>query len=158
MNDPLNEWLVRSLIGLAFAIVGGIGIAAIRKHNAGAKSQEAIADSDAAESEASATLYKHYGDELADLRREMREMAKRITVTESELAKVEQMYRVSAAGEKRYREAFAELLHIYTDLVGVARGCVPLNEMKRIDMRLTELMMRLAKPLELKTELKDENE
>ncbi len=143
-TSGLPVWAFQSLIVMALTIVGGIGVSAVRKHNAGAKSQEAEANTDAAQSDATQTLYDHYGKEIEQLRRDYREISLRLTTMATELAAVKGDYKTSAFNEKKYRGAFSEQLHIYTDLVQHSRGKIDQAEMIRIDGRQTALMMKLA--------------
>lgn len=140
----LPNWAFQSIVVMILGIMAGVGGATVRKHNAGAKSQEAEANSDTAQSEATQTLYEHYGKEIEELRRDYRDISKRLTDMATELAAVRGDYKTSVLNERKYRAAFSEQLHIYTDLVQHSRGSVDSVEMIRIDGRQTALMMKLA--------------
>jgi len=140
----LPNWAFQSIVVMILGIMAGVGGATVRKHNAGAKSQEAEANTDAAQSEAAQTLYEHYGKEIEELRRDYKEISFRLAGMANELASVKGDYKTSAFNERKYRGAFSEQLHIYTDLAQHSRGKVDPIEMVRIDGRQTALMMKLA--------------
>lgn len=152
---PLAPWIVNSLMGLITLLVGGVGAAVVRKHNASAKQAEAAAAEGAGDAAASGTLWTHYRAELEDLRREVRAIGERLATTEAELAKVEEAHKYAVAGERRYREAFAELLMIYTDFVAAARNVVSAEITRLADQRLSVLVMALARPIYAEKETED---
>lgn len=140
----LPTWAFQSLFMTALTIVGGVGVAVVRSRNAGAKSHEAGANAETANTEAAQKLYEHYGKEIEQLRNDYRDISVRLTNMATELAAVKGDYKASAFNERKYRGAFSEQLHIYTDLAHHSRGKVDPQEMARIDGRQTNLMMKLA--------------
>ena len=136
------------ILGLFVSVLSGLGYARIKDSNAKARVSEADADQAHTHADAADGLFEHYRLELADLREKVTQLGARLNNTEAELSKVEALYRNSAAGERRYREAFAELLQANAMLLATARDYVPAERLHEVEHVLTKLMMALARPLE----------
>lgn len=134
--------------GGLLATLAGLAIAWIRQQMAKSKQEEAGASTATANTGATSVLFEHYRKELADLRTTVNNLGDRLSNTEAELAKVEALYAASAAGERRYRQAFSVLLQEHSRLMAIARPIIPAVELAQIEQRVTHLMMDLAKPLD----------
>lgn len=131
-----------------FMLAVGVGIAIFRQHWAKSKGAEAQANGATANVDAASVLFEHYRKELADLRTTVQALGERLGHAEAELAKVEQQHANSAAGEKRYRYAFAKLLQSTSRLMAVARDFVPPECLASVEEEITHLMTELSKPLD----------
>lgn len=136
------------ILSLFVSVLTGLGYAKIKDSNAKARVSEADAEQAHTHADATDGLFEHYRKELADLREKVTQLGTRLNNTEAELSKVEALYRNSAAGERRYREAFAELLRANAMLLATARDYVPAERLTEVEKVLTNLMMALARPLE----------
>lgn len=134
--------------GIFLTLVAGVGGAIVRTFMAKAKSTEATAEHANANSEATDSLFEHYRKELSDLRATVQDLGDRLSATEKKAAKVEALYKQSAAGERRYRQAFALLIQQHSRLMAIARTMIEAELLEEVETSVTNLLMELAKPLD----------
>ena len=145
MNDLLTELIAKFGV---FGIVIGLALALIRRHTAGARTTEADANTAESISDSTERLFSHYNKELADLREIVHKQGLELSRTEKEVGQLRHMYKASAAGEKRYREAFAELLRSYAFLIALARGNIDNDKIVHVESEVTNLIAKLSMPLD----------
>ncbi len=116
---------------LLLAALTGVGLVWHQYiRNSGAKAQS---DHSATNTEATVKLFEHYKVELdslrvrysedsSELRRRVEELEKSLSDTQSELSRVETLWKQSSAEEKRYRAAFSKLIMIHTTLTAAFRA------------------------------------
>lgn len=130
------------------AVVALAGLTMIRTFWARSKVSEAGAEHAMTNTNATTQLFAHYQKELNDLRARIDDCASRLACAEKELASMEEMYKQSAAGERRYRYAFAKLLQVTSMLMEEARDYVPSDRLKVVESEITRLITALSRPLD----------
>lgn len=149
ITPAASEGMTDSVYGVGAVLLVAVVTAFIRKQFAGAKVAEAGATIASSASESTSNLFELYHKEVVDLRAQVNDLSTKVNASQQELATMRAMYQATAAGERRYREAFADLLQAHSLLLIEARPLVGAERLADVERRVTDLIMSLARPLEI---------
>lgn len=150
--------------GTFFGIVVTILLIIVRSQFAKSKGVSAENEHIAANTDASVKIFDEYkkmldqtnqllalaNDKYESLSSRLQNVENELRQVETELANMELAYMQSAAGEKRYRDGFANLYSLYCELNKTARALGVSTEMLvELDRRVMELMLSLTRPLNI---------